>query len=163
MVQIEDVLDDLMVQIVTGYGFEDLQIIQDAIDKRGAIPLDYFTDEDILGYGWRSKAELRKIRQKIIDKIVSIINAQNRLPYKEKMSITYYARYLHALTILKVDKYQTLHKTCNDHIRNAMLDLWLFDDEYDGWDLINYISMHLTEAVNGIMGKPVIQTNYPED
>lgn len=38
-----------------------------------------------------------------------------------------------------------------------------FDDEYDGWDLINYISMHLTEAVNGIMGKPVIQTNYPED
>lgn len=163
MVQIEDVLDDLMVQIVTGYGFEDLQIIQDAIDKRGAIPLDYFTDEDILGYGWRSKAELREIKQKIIDKIVSIINAQNRLPYKEKMSITYYARYLHALTILKVDKYQTLHKTCNDHIRNAMLDLWLFDDEYDGWDLINYISMHLTEAVNGIMGKPVIQTNYPED
>lgn len=163
MVQIEDVLDVLMVQIVTGYGFEDLQIIQDAIDRRGAIPLDYFTDEDILGCGWRSKAELRKIRQKIIDKIVSIINAQNRLPYKEKMSITYYARYLHALTILKVDKYQTLHKTCNDHIRNAMLDLWLFDDEYDGWDLINYISMHLTEAVNGIMGKPVVQTNYPED
>lgn len=163
MVQIEDVLDVLMVQIVTGYGFEDLQIIQDAIDKRGAIPLDYFTDEDILGYGWRSKAELREIKQKIVDKIVSIINAQNRLPYKEKMSITYYARYLHALTILKVDKDQTLHKTCNDHIRNAMLDLWQFDDEYDGWDLINYISMHLTEAVNGIMGKPVIQTNYPED
>lgn len=163
MVQIEDVLDDLMVQIVTGYGFEDLQIIQDAIDKRGAIPLDYFTDEDILGYGWRSKAELREIKQKIVDKIVSIINAQNRLPYKEKMSITYYARYLHALTILKVDKDQTLHKTYNDHIRNAMLDLWQFDDEYDGWDLINYISMHLTEAVNGIMGKPVVQTNYPED
>lgn len=163
MVQIEDVLDDLMVQIVTGYGFEDLQIIQDAIDKRGAIPLDYFTDEDILGYGWRSKAELREIKQKIVDKIVSIINAQNRLPYKEKMSITYYARYLHALTILKVDKDQTLHKTCNDHIRNAMLDLWQFDDEYDGWDLINYISMHLTEAVNGIMRKPVVQTNYPED
>lgn len=163
MVQIEDVLDDLMVQIVTGYGFEDLQIIQDAIDKRGAIPLDYFTDEDILGYGWRSKVELREIKQKIVDKIVSIINAQNRLPYKEKMSITYYARYLHALTILKVDKDQTLHKTCNDHIRNAMLDLWQFDDEYDGWDLINYISMHLTEAVNGIMGKPVVQTNYPED
>lgn len=163
MVQIEDVLDDLMVQIVTGYGFEDLQIIQDAIDRRGAIPLDYFTDEDILSYGWRSKAELRKIKQKIVDKIVSIINAQNRLPYKEKMPITYYARYLHALTILKVDKDQTLHKTCNDHIRNAMLDLWQFDDEYDGWELINYISMHLTEAVNGIMGKPVIQTNYPED
>lgn len=163
MVQIEDVLDVLMVQIVTGYGFEDLQIIQDAIDRRGPIPLNYFTDEDILGCGWRSKAELREIKQKIIDKIVSIINAQNRLPYKEKMSITYYARYLHALTILKVDKYQTLHKTCNDHIRNAMLDLWQFDDEYDGWDLINYISMHLTEAVNGIMGKPVVQTNYPED
>lgn len=93
MVQIEDVLDVLMVQIVTGYGFEDLQIIQDAIDRRGPIPLNYFTDEDILGCGWRSKAELRKIRQKIIDKIVSIINAQNRLPYKEKCRL----RIMHAI------------------------------------------------------------------
>ncbi len=151
----------------SGHYFEDLKVLQMAIDKKGAIPQDFFYDNggcyETWGYNWRPKDELRAIREELISAIAAKINEQNRKPYKEKMDADHYARYLHALTLLKVNK-DYFGKTKHDYMRNAFLDLWKFDDgSEESWKIIENAAWHIAESIKGIKGLYVRETIYPDE
>ena len=160
-------IDGIVRMIGSGHYFEDLEVLQKAIEKRGALSKDYFDkDENYCGetWGaqWRSKEELRLIRSILIEKIVEIINSQSKLPYKEKMELDHYARYLHALTILKTDK-NTFYYT-KDYFRDAMLELWKLDDgSKENWKAISNAAWFLSEACKVLKGKRISKPNYPDE
>lgn len=145
-------MTELVEMISHGGRMEDLKILQDAIEFKGKLPKHYFwADErlcETLGEDWRSKKELKELRQNIIDEIIQVIYGKVKLPRQRKLQADHYARYLHALTILKFDKNLLVKThdtgTCecpidiedkelreqvqNEYLRNAFLDLWRFDD-----------------------------------
>lgn len=163
-----ETVDRIIRMLGSGYYFDDLKVLQAAIDKRGALPQDYFCREEnccceTWGFKWRSKDELRIIRETLITRLVEQIKAQNYLPYKEKMATDHYARYFHALTILKADKTLINHSK-NDLIRNAFIELWQMDDGTDeAWQHIDSAAWFLSEAINGLKQLPVRETIYPEE
>lgn len=152
----------------SGHYFADLAILQAAIDKKGAVGQDYFhRDENFCaetwGDQWRSKSELREIRQALITEFVNQITSQNLLPYRQKMDADHYARYFHALAILKADK-SLIHHTKNDYMRNAFLELWQLDDgSVENWKKIDAAAWFISEAIKGIKNLPVRETIYPEE
>lgn len=151
----------------SGHYFEDLKVLQMAIDKKGAIPQNFFYDNggcyETWGSGWRPKDELRAIREKLILAIAEKINEQNKKPYKEKMDADHYARYLHALAILKVNK-DYFNMTKHDYMRNAFLELWKFDDGSDEiWKILDSAAWYIAEAVKGIKGLHVRETIHPDE
>lgn len=162
------IMKTIIQMIGSGHYFEDLRVLQAAIDKKGKLPLDYFErDENFCsetwGANWRSKSELRKIRQELVDEILAIIKAQNRLPYADKMPADHYARYLHALAILKIDK-DVLHHTKNDFILNAFWDLWKLDDGSEEiWKTIDSASWFISETIKGLKGERMSEIIAPED
>jgi len=150
--EVYQMITEAIEMISHGYYFKDLQILQTAIDFKKAVPKHFFERVEnysrfIPGCGWRSKAELRAIRSNIIDEIINIIDSQISLPYKDRMLADNYARYLHALAILKVDK-KLLDTNSDDYMRNAFLDLWQFDDGSDeNWSILDSASWYISEAV----------------
>ena len=160
-------MDRIIRMLGSGHYFDDLKFLQAAIDKKGAVSRDYFYDcggcYETWGPNWRPKNELRAIREEMIAAIAAEINEQNRKSYKEKMDADHYARYLHALTILKVNK-DYFNMTKHDYMRNAFLELWKFDDGSDEiWKIIDSAAWHIAEAVKGIKGFPVRETIYPDE
>ena len=160
-------MDRIIRMIGSGYYFDDLKVLQMAIDKKGAVSQDFFYDNggcyETWGPGWRGKPEQRAIRETLIAAISEEINKQNRLSYKQKMDADHYARYLHALAILKVRK-DHFNMTKHDYMRNAFLELWKFDDGSDEiWKILDSAAWHIAEAVKGIRGLPVRETIYPDE
>ena len=152
----------------SGHYFTDLEVLQKAIDKPGALPQNYFgRDENFCaetwGYHWRSKEDLRTIRETLIAEFIEKIKSQNDLPYQKKMDSDHYARYFHALSILKVDKSLIRH-TNNDFIRNAFIELWQFDNgSKEAWTHISDAAWFISEAIKGFKGEPMRKTIYPEE
>ena len=152
----------------SGHYFRDLAILQEAIDKKGAIGQYYFhADEhfcaETWGDQWRSKQELRKIRQALIAEFAKQITSQNMLPYRQKMDADHYARYFHALAILKADK-KLIHHTKNDYMRNAFIELWNLDNgSEENWKRISSAAWFISESIKGIKNLPVRTTIYPEE
>ena len=160
-------MDRIIRMLGSGYYFDDLKVLQAAIDKNGAVSKDYFYESggcyETWGPNWRSKSEVRAIREELILAIAAQINEQNKKPYKEKMDADHYARYLHALAILKVNK-DYFNKTKHDYMRNAFLELWKFDDGSDEiWKILDNAAWHIAEAVKGIKGLCVRETTYPDE
>lgn len=143
-----------------GHCFRDLRVLQTAIEKKGRLPNDYFYREENFcnetwRAKWRSKKELKEIREEIINEIIQVINSQNNVPYTDKMEADHYARYLHALAILKVDK-SILRDTADDHFRNAFLALWQIDDgSEEVWETIRRVAYYMSEATQKLRGKKV--------
>lgn len=151
----------------SGHYFEDLKALQMAIDKKGPISKDFFENNggcfETWGTECRSKGMLRAIREELISAIADTINEENRKPYKDKMDADHYARYLHALAILKVNR-NMFNKTKHDYMRNAFLELWKLDDGSDeNWKIIHDAAWSIAEAVKGIKGLYVRETIYPDD
>lgn len=160
-------MDRIIRMLGSGHYFEDLKILQMAIDKKGAISKDFFEENggcyETWGYQWRSKSELRAIREELIAAIVDVINAENRKPYEKKMDADHYARYLHALAILKVNK-DLFNMTKHDYMRNAFLELWKFDDGSEEiWKIIDSAAWYIAEAVKGVKGLSVRETIHPDE
>ncbi len=160
-------MDRIIRMLGSGHYFKDLEILQMAIDKSGAVPQNFFFENggcyETWGPEWRSKSELREIREALISAIAKKINDQNRVPYKDKMDADHYARYLHALAILKVDK-NYFNKTKHDYMRNAFLELWKLDDgSEENWKIIDSAAWHIAEAVKGIKGLYVKESIYPDE
>ena len=160
-------MDRIIRMLGSGYYFKDLIALQAAVEKNGAIPRNFFEQYDgcyeTWGYEWRPKSELRVIREEVISAIIATINSENKKPYKEKMDADHYARYFHALAILKVDK-SSIHMTKHDYIRNAFLNLWALDDGSDeNWKAINEAAWYISEAVKGIKGLSVRKTTHPDE
>ena len=160
-------MDRIIRLLGSGHYFDDLKALQLAVDKSGAIPKDFFEQHggcyETWGYEWRPKEQLRVIREELVAAIIAVINAENRKPYEEKMEADHYARYFHALALLKVDK-SVLHMTKHDYIRNAFLKLWELDDGSDeNWKIIDGVAWYISEAVKGIKGLPVRSTIHPDE
>lgn len=160
-------MDRIIRMLGSGHYFEDLKVLQMAIDKKGAVSQDFFYDNggcyETWGPNWRSKDEVRAIREELIAAIAKVINDQNKKPYKEKMDADHYARYLHALAILKVNK-DYFGKTKHDYMRNAFLELWKFDDGSDEiWKILNSAAWYIAEAVKGIKGLSVRENIHPDE
>lgn len=160
-------MDRIIRMLGSGYFFEDLKVLQMAIDKKGAVSQSFFFDNggcyETWGPSWRSKHELRQIREELISAITGVINSQNRVPYQDKMDADHYARYFHALSILKVEK-DYLGKTKHDYMRNAFISLWKFDDGSDeNWNIIDDAAWYIAEAVKGIKGLSVRKTTLPDE
>ena len=151
-----------------GYYFDDLKVLQTAIEKKGTLPKGYFNSEKtycvFVDEDWKSKRELKEIRRTIVNEIIAIIKDQNKLPYEKKMPIDHYSRLFHALSILKVNQ-EELHETCNDYFRNAFLMLWKMEYGTPNgiWDIIDAAAWFISEAVKGVKGEPVRETVYPEE
>ena len=153
--------------IAGGHCFDDMKVLQMAIDKKGAVSQDFFYDNggcyETWGSGWRPKSELRSIREVMISAITEKIEAENRKPHKEKMDADHYARYLHALAILNVPK-DHFNKTKHDFMRNAFLELWKFDDgSEENWKIIKEAAWYIAEAVKCIKGGPIRETILPDE
>lgn len=161
-------IDKITRMVGSGHYFHDLAVLQAAIDKKGAVSQDYFCkDENFCpetwGDQWRSKEELRKIREVLVNQFVEKIKSQNFLKYKDKMEADHYARYFHALAILKVDK-SVVHHTKNDYLRNAFIELWHLDDgSEESWKRIDSAAWFISEAVKGLKHLPIRETIYPEE
>lgn len=160
-------MDRIIRMLGSGYYFNDLKALQAAVEKNGTIPRNFFQQYDgcyeTWGYEWRPKNELRAIRDEVVSAIIAIINAENQKPYEKKMEADHYARYFHALAILKVDK-SIFHMTKHDYIRNAFLNLWALDDGSDkNWKVIDEAAWYISEAVKGIKGLPVRDTIHPDE
>lgn len=160
-------MDRIIRMLGSGHYFEDLKVLQMAIDKKGALPQNFFYDNggcyETWGSSWRPKDELRAIREELISAIAEKINEQNQKPYKEKMDADHYARYLHALAILKVNK-DYFNMTKHDYMRNAFLELWKFDDGSDEiWNILDSAAWYIAEAVKGIKGLYVRETIHPDE
>ncbi len=160
-------MERILRMLGSGHYFEDMKVLQMAIDKKGAVSQDFFYDNggcyETWGSGWRSKSELRSIRDVMIDGITEKINGENRKPYEDKMDADHYARYLHALAILKVPK-NHFNMTKHDYMRNAFLELWKLDDGSDEyWKIIDSAAWYIAEAVKGIKGQPVRETIHPDE
>lgn len=139
-----------------GVYFDDLKVLQMGIDKKGTLPKDFFFNNggcyETWGYEWRPKDELKLIRQEVIQAITEKLNEQTKKPYREKMEASHYARYLHALAILKVSK-DHFSVAKHDHILNAFVELWKIDDGSDEmWVAIERSSRYISEAIKGIQG-----------
>lgn len=139
--------------------FHDLTILQMAIDKKGSLAQDFFFNNggcyETWGYEWRPKSELKAIRNEVISAITQKINEQSQMPYKERMEAIYYARYLHALALLNVDK-SHFSITKHDHMLNAYLELWELDDGSEKmWKILESSSLYISEAIKSIRGMPI--------
>lgn len=159
-------MDRIIRMIGSGHYFNDLKVLQMAIDKKGPVSQDFFGENccyETWGYKWRGKPELRAIRQEVISAITEVIIGENYKPYKQKMDADHYARYFHALAILKVNK-DSIGKTKNDFMRNAFLEFWRFDDGSDEiWKILDEAAWSIAEAIKGIKGLPVRESIYPDE
>ena len=100
-------LDNLIWQILRGYsvGFMTCGVIHEGVSYKKSIPKAFWRDENkgvygILGFDFLSKAELRKVRDEVISRIIKEINE----PGQSEMLPDHYSRLFHALELLKVDK-----------------------------------------------------------
>lgn len=150
-----------------GVYFDDLKVLQEAIDKKGTIPKDFFFNNggcyETWGYEWRPKDELKAIRQEVIQAITKKLTEQTTKPYKEKMEASHYARYLHALAILNVNK-DHFPVAKHDHILNAFVELWKIDDGSDEmWKAIDCSSRYISEAIKGFQGLYTREVVIPDE
>lgn len=160
-------MDRIIRMLGSGYYFEDLKVLQMAVEKKRAIPRNFFYENggcyETWGYKWRSKEDVRQIRADLIDAISKKINEENKKAYRYKMDADHYARYLHALAILKVEK-DHFNYTKHDYIRNAFLDLWKLDDgSEENWKIINSASWYIAEAIKGIKGLYIRESLLPDE
>lgn len=154
-------ISGLLDMLGSGHCFGDLKILQGAIERKGALARNYFErDENFCEFfssACKSKKEIHQIREQIIEAIVKIIDSQGNLPYREKMPADHYARYLHALAILKADK-ALVPKRKSDYVRDAFVELWLHDDgSEEAWKTISAVSWFIAEAVKAVKSEEPIR------
>lgn len=138
---------NIVKHIGSGLYFEDLEILQTAIEKKGRLPNNYFSTKETYccetwGEKWRRKSELRKIRQDLVCEITNVINTQ-------KMEADNYCRYFHALTILKADKEAFQPKEA-DFVYNGCLALWQLDGTPKAWEAIDNAVWFFSEAMKNL-------------
>lgn len=145
-------LDELVWSILRGFpsGFKTCSLIQEAVDYIRVIHKTFWTDEEKGGYGILgmhnlTKAEMRKMREEVIARLITELENTNS---EEKMYSDNFSRLFHALTLLKVPKNDArIHGTCQNFMYNIAYDLWALDDGSDKvWNMISSISWYAAEA-----------------
>lgn len=147
-------LNELMWMLLRGHreGFEICKIIQEAVSYKKQIPKSFWLDENkalygVLGLTNLTKAEMKSLREEVIDRIIKEIN----IPSQRKMYTDNYARLFHALSILKVAKNdQRVPAIGKDLMYNTAYDLWALDDgQTTNWNAIHNAAWYAAEAVKG--------------
>jgi len=139
-----------------GDHFEGLRLLQEGLDRKGRLSKYYVNDERcyyayIWGDIWGVKWKMRKARQELIDMIVEHINKNAYLSEDERMPADHYARYIHALTILRADKSRL--RSSKDLFHKAYLQLGELDDgSKETWEILESITWNLSEAIKVLKG-----------
>ncbi len=147
----KDTLKTLLEEISHNAAFDELAALQKALDEG-------INQSDILyarcfGNEWKLGSELEivnnlmDIRTQIIVAILSTFEKQATRSRGRKMPADHYARYFHALAILKVPK-DDVEVDGKDHLLSAFYQLWLRDDGSKGaWRSIEAISWSISEEI----------------
>ena len=147
-------MDELIRHLLRGFsdGFEICELIQEAVSYPRSIPKAFWYDEGKAGYGILglhnlNKAEMRALREEVIERIINEINEPNTK--RDGIYADNYSRLFHALTILKVDKCDqrvpAIGKNC---MYNIAYDLWALDDGKEkSWAAISNVAWYAAEAV----------------
>lgn len=149
----EKEMNEVIWYLLRGFpeGFKICELIQEAVSYKRSIPKLFWIDEDKAGYGIlgfydTTKAEMRSLREEVIERIINEISKPNS---EKCMYADNYSRLFHALTILKVDKSDqrvpAIGKNC---MYNIAYDLWALDDENENnWETISNIAWYAAEVV----------------
>lgn len=146
-------MDELIWNLLRGFpeGFEICELVQEAVSYKRSIPKLFWLDEDKAGYGILglnnlNKAEMKSLREEVIERIINEISKPNG---EKCMYADNYSRLFHALTILKVAKCNqrvpAISKNC---MYNIAYDLWALDDgKENNWETISNVAWYAAEAV----------------
>ena len=146
------ILDELIWHILRGfdYGFNICSLIQEGVSYPKRIPQQFWLDErkggdGILGQRFLSKAEMRSLRDEVIDAIINEINNPSE---PDKMYSDNYTRRFHALAIFRVAKSdKRVPPTGNDYMYNIAYELWGLDDgSKRKYDCVRPASWYSAEA-----------------
>ena len=150
----EKEMNELIWKLLRGFpeGFKICELIQEAVSYKSGIPKLFWIDENkagrcgILGFHKLNKAEMRALREEVIERIINESNEPNT---EKCMYADNYSRLFHALTILKVAKCDqrvpAIGKNC---MYNIAYDLWALDDgKENNWETISNVAWYAAEAV----------------
>lgn len=141
----KDTLNALLEEISHNAAFDELAALQKALDE--GIDRSDIIYARCFGNEWKTIEDLRGIRTQIIVAILSIFEKQATRSRGRKMPADHYARYFHALAILKVPK-DDVEVDGKDHLLSAFYQLWLRDDGSKGaWRSIEAISWSISEEI----------------
>lgn len=145
-------LDKLVWNLLRGFpiGFQICETIQEGVSYPRAIPKSFWLDEDkgyygILGLNNLTKKDMRTIRDEVIERIIKEINE----PSESQIYSDNYSRLFHALSILKVPKYDpSLPAIGKNYMYNISYDLWALDDgKSSTYEHIEKVAWFAAEAV----------------
>lgn len=143
-------LDKLIWYLLRGFpeGFKVCKVIHEGFSYKRAIPKAFWLDEEkgyygILGFHTVTKADMKKIHQEVVERIIQEINDPN-----EKMYSDNYCRLFHALAILKVTKCDSrVPAIGQNYMYNIAYDLWALDDgKSSTYEYISNIAWYAAEA-----------------
>lgn len=154
--ELDDTYQELLDGILHGYqhAFETCKLVSEALSYKRAIPKSFWLDENKGLYGILDlyqvpKSEIYKLRETLIKLIANRISNQTQTEYGDEIITDHYARYFHALSILKVPKNTELVPAITQNLKyNIAYSLWVLDDGSDEvWRAIDAATWYTTEAL----------------
>lgn len=149
-VKYQDTINAIMHGHLAEFNF--LRSLQTAVDCKKRIPKhskDVEIIKEALGIKEVTKANVKQVRQELIEGITHVIVNQKETAYHDEMLPDNYARLFHALAILKLEKNTTLlPRQTDNYMYNATYLLWKLDDgSPESQDIIESSMWFISEEI----------------